>query len=413
VMKSAFKLFCVVAVLCWSALAQAAPVTGTVTVKTTGKAAAGDAVVLVDVQSSMKEVARTTTDASGHYKLNKPGSGPYLVRVTHQGAAYFIAAPEGSGPGDIPVYDVAAKVKGVYCEADVMEVETANGQLRVTERYFVHNTSQPATTQWSARSFEIVLPAEATVAGVEAQRPSGLPTSLKLDPDGPQGHYAFNFPIQPDEGEKSTLFEISYQVPYSGKFTFKPQFSLPTQNVGILLPKSMSFAAGTGSVFESVPEDPGVQTFVARNAAPGKALEFTVSGSGSIPREGQGQQTDASGGGQQGGASAGPGGGLGTPIGTPDPLTKYKWWILGTLALVLAAGAAFLLRKPTAGAAREASTKQGLALPTTKGTALLEALKEELFALESERISGSLSPEEYAETKAALETVLRRALKKS
>jgi hypothetical protein len=283
----------------------------------------------------------------------------------------------------------------------------------VTERYFVHNTSQPATTQWSARSFEIVLPAEATVAGVEAQRPSGLPTSLKLDPDGPQGHYAFNFPIQPDEGEKSTLFEISYQVPYSGKFTFKPQFSLPTQNVGILLPKSMSFAAGTGSVFESVPEDPGVQTFVARNAAPGKALEFTVSGSGSIPREGQGQQTDASGGGQQGGASAGPGGGLGTPIGTPDPLTKYKWWILGTLALVLAAGAAFLLRKPTAGAAREASTKQGLALPTTKGTALLEALKEELFALESERISGSLSPEEYAETKAALETVLRRALKKS
>jgi hypothetical protein len=408
-MKSTSKLLCAAALLCWGALAQAAPVTGTVTVKTTGKPGAGDAVVLVDVQTRMSEVAKTTTDASGRYKLNKPGSGPYLVRVTHQGAPYFIAAPQGSAPGDIPVYDVAAKVKGVYCEADVMEVETVNGQLRVTERYFVHNTSQPPTTQWSARSFEIVLPAEAVVAGVQAQRPSGLPTSLKLDPNGPQGHYAFNFPIQPDEGEKSTLFEISYQLPYSGKFTFKPQLSLPTQNVGILLPKGMTFAAGAGSVFQSVPEDPSVQTLVARNVAPGKPLEFTVSGTGSIPREGQGQQPDAPGASQQ----AGPGGGLGAPIGTPDPLSKYKWWILGTLALLFAAGAAFLLRKPAPDAALEPSAAQPALTPATKQSSLLNALKEELFALESERISGTLAPDEYAEAKAALETVLKRALKRN
>ena len=41
---------------------------------------------------------------------------------------------------------------------------------------------------------------------------------------------------------------------------------------------------------------------------------------------------------------------------------------------------------------------------------MLEALKEELFAIESEKIAGKLSAEEYAELKAALETVLRRAL---
>jgi hypothetical protein len=40
-------------------------------------------------------------------------------------------------------------------------------------------------------------------------------------------------------------------------------------------------------------------------------------------------------------------------------------------------------------------------------------LKDELFALESEKIAGTLSASEYAEQKAALETVLRRALKKS
>jgi hypothetical protein len=400
------------------ALAQAAQITGTVTNKTTGKPAAGDSIVLVDVQAGMAEVAHATTDAQGRYSLKEPGSGPYLVRVTHQGAGYFIAAPQGGGPGDIPVYDVAAKVEGVSIEADVIELETDNGQLRVTERFFVHNTSSPPRTEWSPRTFQISLPPEAVVAGVAAQRPTGLPTSVKLEPTGAKGQYAFNFPIQPDEGDKDTLFQIEYTVPYSsGSFTFHPQVALPAQNVGILLPKSMTFKAASGSVFQSVPEDPNVQTFVAKNVMPGQALEFTVSGTGSIPRQAQGgaQPGDAGGQPQQGT----PGGGIGEPINTPDPLSKYKWWILGALALLLAAAAAFLLRKPagapTAGAAYEPAFAAAPipASPAVRNTALLNALKEELFALESEKLSSKITPEEYAEVKAALETVLKRALKKN
>ena len=73
-------------------LANAATVSGTVTDKTTGKPAVGDIVVLVDVQAGMGEVAHAATDANGHYSLNEPGNSPYLVRVTHQGAGYFVAA---------------------------------------------------------------------------------------------------------------------------------------------------------------------------------------------------------------------------------------------------------------------------------------------------------------------------------
>ncbi|MDE3187505.1 MAG: carboxypeptidase regulatory-like domain-containing protein [Acidobacteriota bacterium] len=401
-----------------AALAQAAQITGTVTNKTTGKPAAGDTVVLVDVQAGMAEVAHATTDAQGRYSLSEPGSGPYLVRVTHQGAGYFIAAPQGGGTGDIPVYDVAAKVEGVSIEADVIELEADNGQLRVTERFFVHNTSSPPRTEWSPRTFQITLPPEAVVAGVAAQRPTGLPTSVKLEPAGAKGQYAFNFPIQPDEGDKDTLFQIEYTVPYSSSsFTFHPQVALPAQNVGILLPKSMTFKAGSGSNFQSVPEDPNVQTFVAKNVMPGQALEFTVSGTGSIPRQAQGgaQPGDAGGQPQQGT----PGGGIGEPINTPDPLSKYKWWILGALALLLAAAAAFLLRKPAGAPVAGAAYEPGpIAAPfpassAAKNTALLNAMKEELFALESEKLSGKITPEEYAEVKAALETVLKRALKKN
>jgi len=41
---------------------------------------------------------------------------------------------------------------------------------------------------------------------------------------------------------------------------------------------------------------------------------------------------------------------------------------------------------------------------------LLAAMKEELFALETDKLQGRLSESEYVEQKAALEVVLRRAL---
>jgi hypothetical protein len=99
-----------------------------------------------------------------------------------------------------------------------------------------------------------------------------LPTSVKMDPDGPKGHFSFNFPIQPDDGEKDTLFQISYSVPYaSGKYSFKSVVTLPADNFAVLLPKSMTLTAGAGAEFKPVNEDPGLQTMLMKNAVVGKA----------------------------------------------------------------------------------------------------------------------------------------------
>ncbi|HKN21539.1 MAG TPA: carboxypeptidase regulatory-like domain-containing protein [Terracidiphilus sp.] len=419
------RLTRVFASLAWSflfagALAQAATVTGTVTDKTTGKPAAGDTVVLVEPMSGMSEVGRTTTDAQGHYTLNLPGSNPHLIRVTHQGAEYFADVPKDGGTDDVSVYDVAAKVQGVSIDTDILEIEAQNGQLSVDERFFVHNTSSPAMTQSSAKSFEIILPADAVLGDVAAQRPGGLPTNAKLVPDGAKGHYAFNVPIQPDEGDKDTLFQVSYTLPYSsGKYDFHEQVTMAADNFAVLMPKSMSLAGGSGASFQSIQADPGVQTLLMKHVEPGKVINFSISGTGAMPREEQNGQGDN---GQGGASQSGPGGGIAPPINTPDPLSKYKWWILGGLALLLAAIAAFLLRKPAAGGigvpagAAVTGIPAAHTAPTTpagKNAALLNALKEELFALESERIAGTLPQEEYAEQKAALEIVLKRALKRS
>ena len=84
-----------------------------------------------------------------------------------------------------------------------------------------------------------------------------------------------------------------------------------------------------------------------------------------------------------------------------------------------------MLRKPTEAGVVPASMQPGAqatfapqpgayqAVGTTAGknSPLLNALKEELFALESEKISGKITAEEYAQVKGALEIVLKRALK--
>ena len=423
----------VLSVLFSGVLAGAVTVSGTVTDKTTNQPSAGDKVELVDVQQGMAVVANTTTDSKGHYKIEKTGNGPELVRVTHQGGQYFIAAPEGGEPGDIPVYDVAANVEGLRIEADVIEVETNNGQVQVTERYFVHNTATPPHTQYNpSKGFEVVIPADAVMDGASARRPTGLPTSVSLKPGNGNGHYQFDFPIQPDESEKDTLFQLSYHMPYSGSYTFHPQIPLPADNVAVLLPKSISFKTESGSTYQSVPQDPAIQTMLMKNAGPGVALDFTISGNGSMPREQQSAQ------GQQGaqgqGVPSGPGGGIGEPINTPDPLSKYKAWILGGVVLLLAVVAGFLLRRPSAATAggpsipapditrpsrpiSSAYAAPAMAAPIAAGpgghnATLLHVLKEEMFAIESEKLSGVLSHADYAEQKRALETVLKRALQK-
>ena len=398
-----------------AALAQAAPVSGTVTNKTTGKPSAGDAVTLVEPMSGMTEVGHATTDAKGHYSLNLPGANPYLVRVTHQGADYFVSVPQGGGSADTSVYDVAAKVEGIAIDEHVLGAWTENGQLQVVESYTLHNTATPQRTQWSKRSFEVILPDEATVGDASGQRPGAesLPTTVKLESTGVKGHYAFNFPIQPDVDGKGTHFRFQYSLPYSaGSYTFHSEVTLPASKTWVVLPKSMTLANVKGSDFQPSPQDPAVQTFIGPGLTPGKALEFTISGSGNFPQpDSQSQQ----GGGMGQAANGQPGGGIGAPIESPDPLSKYKWWILGVVALMMVAGAAFLLRKPEDAAAAAAGAASAVpsapaATGAQKQSNLLAALKDELFTLESEKLAGTISAEEYAETKAALEVVLKRAL---
>jgi hypothetical protein len=438
-----------VLVLAAGTFAMADSIDGTVTNKTNDKPSVGDKVTLLSLSAALEEVGSTKTDAHGHFSLNRPTPAPYLIKVEHQKGAYFKNVTPNVTSVEITVYDVAAKVEGVSTEADVLRIEADNGQLKVTENYFVKNVSSPPRTESSEHTYEVVMPSDAVLDGAATVGPSNMPLAATPDPVTPKGHYAFSFPIRPNEGDSGTRFQLSYHIAYSGSYKFSPKLMQNTDNVAIMVPKGMKFEPGAGTSYQTVPPDgTDGQTFLARGVKPGAPLEFTVSGTGTWPREAQGGGPAAGGAGMGGGqAGAGdtatpngpngaPGGGLGNPIDTPDPLSKYKYWILGALALVLAAAAAFLLKKPAGegavvvaapgapvdGPVRApvygATTAPAVSAPifaappsaATKSQLLLEALKEELFAIESEKIAGHLTDAEYAEVKSALEKVLRRAL---
>jgi len=400
--------------------ASAESITGTVVNKTNNKPSAGDDVVLIRLAQGMQEATRTKTDSKGHFTLDVPDAGVHLVRVTHDKANYFRPAPPGTQSVEVEVFDAAAKVAGVTSEADVMRIQTDEGTkaLRVVENFFIKNESNPPKTQFSDRPFEFYLPAGAVVEGSAALGPGGMPVQAAPTPLGDPNHYAFIFPIRPGE----TRFQITYHVPYSGSLTLSPKPSLATDTVAIMMPKSMTFKAGPSAPYSPVTEEMTAQTFVARNVAPSQALEFTVSGTGQLPRDSQaGAQggDGAPGGGdatQQpatGGGSAAsdtrPGGGLGNPIdpeGTNDPWAKYKWWIIGGLGLAMAAGAGVMLKtgQPTAAIVSNAPA------PVPGSGTVLTTLKDELFVLETDRLEGRLNEAEYSEQKAAIEVVLKRAL---
>jgi hypothetical protein len=409
----------------------ATPITGTVTNRTTDKPSAGDEVTLLQLAQGMQEVSHATTNAHGAFSLSTPGDGSYLVRVTHDKSTYFGSVPTGAKTVNIDVYNVGAHVAGVSTEAVVIRAQTdaSGGTLNVVENFFVKNDSKPAMTQFSNDPFGFYLPAGAVIEGSAALAPGGMPVSAAPVPMGDKGRYSFVFPIRPGE----TRFQIAYHVAYPGTLKFDLKVVGPTDTFAVIVPKIINFTPVAGTAFNPVNDDTTAQTFVARKVTVDQPLGFQLTGTGSLPREtqtaGQGDQGGAAGQGAGGnGADAAssdnaPGKGLGNPLdpnGTREPLsTKYKWWILGALGLLLVAAAGVLLRKPTnTPAVAIASAGVASSLPVVAVSAagrqeqLLQVLKEELFTLETDRLQGHIDEADYLQQKAAIELILRRALQR-
>ncbi len=418
--------------------ATADTLTGTVKNGTNGKPAGGDDVVLLNLAQGMEEAARTKTDAKGNFSFNLPdlSGAPHLIRVIHQGVTYHRMAPPGTTSVEAQVYDVVKKVDALSVTADVMRVEAQDNVLKVIRLFAIDNKSNPPKTQMNDQNFEFYLPEGAEIDQAMAKTAGGQPINATAVPQKEKNRYAFIFPLRPGE----TQFQIEFHLPYSGQASLDPRSLYPADHLVVMLPKSMQFS-GPAS-FQSM-QDPGQsdsQVEVVSNAQPSQSLAFKVSGTGVLPArgEGGGGGNQGVGGEQTAGRDSRPGGGLGPPIDAPDPLEKYRWYILAGFALALTIGGYYIAKRSPAKAAlaggsrvldpdETAELPRAAAVRAAKVTAprapaaaganhsgmLLAALKEEIFQLEVERQQGKISQQEYEKHKAALDQTLQRAVRRA
>lgn len=430
------------AILLLSAVASAQTLTGTVKNSTTGKPAAGDDVILLSLGQGMEEAGRTKTDSKGNFSFKLDNAqAPHLVRAIHQEVTYHRMAPPGTTSVEVEVFDVGKKIEGIEVVADIMRIQAEQGQMEVMRAFAVQNTSKPPRTQMNERNLEFYVPEGAQIIEGSAMTANGQPVNSAPVPlDDKKTHYAFLFPLRPG----TTQFQVEYQMPYTGSANVDPKSVYPLQHFVAIMPKSIEFSAAPGTNYKAMndPQQPDANVQVASGATAGGTLAFKISGEGTLQARQENAGQPGEGGGGGGGAQADnrPGGGLGPPIDAPDPLQKYRWWILGGFAAALIVGGIFVASRQQAAQRVLRSGAKGLAVEDDddlvemeiprevaagarsakrssqasggSSSALLSALKEELFELEVERQQGRISQQEYEKSKSALDHTLQRALKR-
>jgi hypothetical protein len=155
-------------------------------------------------------------------------------------------------------------------------------------------------------------------------------------------------------------------------------------------------------------DEAGMSVFFMKNVAAAQPVKFSVSGEGVAPREAQEPPAPD--------ANSGTAPSSETAVGN----NKSSWYLIGLLFGVLLGGTVVVFRKRRGsfgdksgeGAEKRTNQKTSLGKAGLNGS-MLDALKEELFQLETDRLDGKISQQDYEKSRAGLDTLIRRQMEKT
>jgi hypothetical protein len=416
------------------AVAQAGTVRGTVKNGTTGQAAAGVEVVLVQPMGGMQELAHAKSGAQGEFSFDNPnvGAQPLLVQADYHGVHYNAAVPPGNSSATVQldIYEPSKDPKTIEVPSHFVVFQPSGDTLKVAEEYQVENKSQPPQAYFRTNgTFDFALPEKAELQGVQAAGPAGMPLT-QLPIDKKNNRYSIAFAFRP--GDNSVRY--AYDLPYPDNAA---TVKIPTVYLGRVVFVAPPGLQVSGDGLAAAGQEQGMNLYLRQDVPAGTLVAVNVSGTASAnastgaasgPQSREAQDAAA----ESGGA---------TIQAVPGRLDSMKWPLLGGFVLVFGLFGYLLSRKtvvavaggevaaealPAAKPGKKPKTQAAnTAVPTTAtaqsgsngaasmsevdaaiGTSL-DALKESLFRLELRHQAGTITEEEYARERAKAEKVLR------
>ena len=396
--------------------ARAGVLHGSVKNGTTGKAAAGIDVILIQLQGGMQPVANSKTDAQGQFLFDYPavGTQPMLVRAVYKGINFHQPLPPGSSNVEVSVFEPSKDPKTISVASRIVFFQPDGDKLTVAEEYSIQNKSQPPQAFFRPDgNFEFVIPENAKLQQVAASGPTGMPV-VQAPLDKGKGKYAIAYAIRPGQN----TMRYSYEVPYPGNTTtIKLATIYPAERLLVVASPSMQIS---GDGLESGGQEQGMSVYGRENMPANSVMAVNVSGT-APPLDAGGAESGGGQNGQNGRDAQAPAPAANIQT-VPGRLDVLKWPLIAGFVGVFALGAMLLARRPVpvvaggsvpaAGSPAASKTKSDAAsqVDTAVGTNL-EALKDQMFRLELRRQAGTISEAEYAQERARAEKVLRELVR--
>jgi hypothetical protein len=417
------------------AIAEAGTVHGTVVNGTTGKAASGIELVLIQLQGGMQEVAHSKSGAQGEFTFEHPGLGAQamLVRAVYHGVNFNHAVPPGTSTAQVDIYETTKDAKTINVTSHVVIFQPNGATMIVGEEYQIENKSQPPVAYYKTDgSFDFALPEGGQLQQIAAAGPAGMPV-VQLPIDKKKNRYSIAFAFRP--GDSSVRF--SYELPYTGNAaSVKIPTIYPGGRLVVAAPPGVQIS---GEGLAPGGQEQGMNLYGRQDVPAGTIVAVNVSGT-AAPLD-----ANAGGGQSQQGRDAQQGGGESGGVSiqqVPGRLNDIAptWMIAGVFIIGFGILGLLLWNKKVesavvegqeqvtdAGALRPKNAKLSAAsatpapaepvTPTNGASSLsevdaaigtsLDALKERLFRLELRHQAGTISEAEYAQERARAEKVLR------
>jgi len=409
-LRSAFVVFA--CLLIAGVSVHAGELHGSVKNGTTGKAAAGIEVILIQLQGGMQPVANSKTDAQGQFSFDNPslGAQPMLVRAVYKGINFHQPVPPGSAHVEVSIFEPSKDPKTISVTSRIVFFQPSGENLTVAEEYSIQNHSQPPQAYFRADgNFEFVLPENAHLQQVAAAGPTGMPV-VQAPIEKGKGKYAIAYALRPGQN----TMRYSYEVPYpSNAATVKLMTIYPAARLLVVASPALQVS---GDGLESGGQEQGMSVYGRENIPANNVMAVNVSGT-APPLQAGGAES----GGAQNGREAEAAVPAANIQSVPGRLDVLKWPLIAGFVGVFALGAMLLARKPVPAVAGDVAavsksvssgaTSNALSQVDAAVGTSLDALKDQMFRLELRRQAGTISEAEYAEERARAEKVLRELVR--